>query len=158
PVTIRAALNGTPPVLVAKVPVDRVTKPVRKRGFRAKAQLARQFVGAGGISSIMSRTILDERYELASTAATGGRTARETDAERLVHCDAAIELVEEQPAKIDIRHFGVTAYIVGLTKLPTHQHKRNSGAVVPHEQPVADIAAVAVDRQFLPVYRVDNQQ
>ena len=59
---------------------------------------------------------------------------------------------------LDVRLLAVAADVVGLARLAAVKHAPQGPAVVLDEQPVADVHAVAVDRQLLALGRVEDHQ
>src|SRR5579859_2183933 len=106
----------------------------------------------------MTRPVLDESDQFARAPAVGSRTTWKPRGERLVRRETTIDLVAKQTNQIRIRHFGAAADIVGFAETSAQQDERYSGAVIFHKQPVANIAAIAVNRQFLPGNRIDDHQ
>jgi len=73
-----------------------------------------------------------------------------------------IEVPVEQHAQlvhdVDVPPFVVAADVVALADASLLDDQRQRTAVIEHEQPVAHIAALSVDRQRFAIQRVDQHQ
>ena len=68
------------------------------------------------------------------------------------------EVVDDQPGELDVLVLLVRGDVVHLAGLALAQHELDAAAVIVDVEPVADLLAVAVERQRLAVERVGREE
>ena len=125
-----------PPILMLKVPLDRLLDAILELRLRLPAEFRvdlRRVDGVAAVVALAVGDVLDEVFALA-------------------------EFLEDGLDDIDIGALIVAADVVDLADTPLLQDQVDGMAVVLHIEPVADVLAVAVDRQLLIGQRVDDHQ
>lgn len=129
------------PFRMVEVPVDGIGEPCGERPLRPPAQRTFQLRTIDGVAPVVAGTI---RHRLEQPRVR--RLGWPTDVEQ------GAELVDE----IEIAHLGAAADAVGLARFAPFEDDAQRAGVIVDMQPVADVAAVAVDRQRLATQRVVN--
>ena len=125
-----------PPILMLEVPLDSLLDAVLKLRLRLPAEFRvdlRRVDGVAAVVSLAVGDVLDEVFRLA-------------------------ELLEDGLDDVDVGALIVAADVVDLADAALLQDQVDSMAVVLDIKPVADVLAIAVDRQFLIGQRVDDHQ
>lgn len=131
-----AADDAHPPVAVLEVPLDRLLDAVLEFRLRLPAELRvdlRRVDGVAAVVALAVGDVLDEVFGLA-------------------------ELLEDGLDDVDVGALIVTANVVDLANAALLQDQVDGMAVILDVEPVANILAVAVDRQLLIGQRVDDHQ
>ena len=131
-----AADDAHPPVAVLEVPLDRLLDAVLEFRLRLPAELRVDLRRVDGIAAVVALAVgdvLDEVFGLA-------------------------ELLEDGLDYVDVGALIMAADVVDLADAALLQDQVDGMAVVLDVEPVADVLAVAVDRQLLVGQRVDNHQ
>ena len=125
-----------PPILMIEVPLDCLLDAVLEFRLRLPAELCvdlRRVDGVAAVVALAVGDVLDEVFGLA-------------------------ELLEDGLDHVDVGALIVAADVVDLADAALLQDEVDGMAVVLHIEPVADVLAIAVDRQFLVGQRVDDHQ
>ena len=133
---IVAADDAHPPVAVLEVPLDRLLDAVLELRLRLPAELRVDLRRVDGVTAVMALAVgdvLDEAFGLA-------------------------ELFEDSLDDVDVGTLIVAADVVDLADAALLQDQVNRMAVVLDVEPVADVLAIAVNRQLLVGQRVDDHQ
>ena len=131
-----AAYDAHPPVTVLEVPLDRLLDAVLEFRLRLPAELRVDFRRVDGVAAVVALAVgdvLDEVFGLA-------------------------ELLEDGLDDVDVGALIVAADVVDLADAALLQDQVDGMAVILDVEPVADVLAVAVDRQLLVGQRVDDHQ
>lgn len=131
-----AADDAHPPVAVLEVPLDRLLDAVLEFRLRLPAELRvdlRRVDGVAAVVALAVGDVLDEVFGLA-------------------------ELLEDGLDDVDVGALIVAADVVDLADAALLQDQVDGMAVILDVEPVADVLAVAVDRQLLVGQRVDDHQ
>ena len=131
-----AADDAHPPVAVLEVPLDRLLDAVLEFRLRLPAKFRVNLRRVDGVTAVMALAVgdvLDEAFGLA-------------------------ELFEDGLDDVDVGALIVAADVVDLADASLLQDQVDGMAVVLDVEPVADVLAVAVDRQLLVGQRVDDHQ
>src|SRR6266571_5398848 len=123
------------PALVLQVPGDRQTKPGCEIVFGFPTKLTADFGRVNGVAPIMSRAIFYERDQVPRIAAQF-RTQ-------------FVDQIADSFYDAQIRPFVVPTDVVGLAGPALLQHAPKRRGVIQDEQPIADVQAIAVDRNRL---------
>ena len=133
---IVAADDAHPPVTVLEVPLDGLLDAVLELRLRLPAELCvdlRRVDGVAAVVALAVGDVLDEVFGLA-------------------------ELLEDGLDHVDVGALIVAADVVDLADASLLQDQVDGMAVILDVEPVADVLAVAVDRQLLVGQRVDDHQ
>ena len=133
---IVAADDAHPPVTVLEVPLDGLLDAVLELRLRLPTELRvdlRRVDGVAAVVALAVGDVLDEVFGLA-------------------------ELLEDGLDDVDVGALIVAADVVDLADASLLQDEVDGTAVVLDIEPVADVLAVAVDRQLLVGQRVDDHQ
>ena len=125
-----------PPALVFKIPLDGLLDAVLELRLRLPAELRvdlRRVDGVAAVVALAVGDVLDEVFGLA-------------------------ELLEDGLDDVDVGALIVAADVVDLADAALLQDEVDGAAVILDIEPVADVLAVAVDRQLLIGQRVDDHQ
>ena len=125
-----------PPALVFKIPLDGLLDAVLELRLRLPAELRVDLRRVDGVATVVALAVgdvLDEVFGLA-------------------------ELLEDGLDHVDVGALIVAADVVDLADASLLQDEVDGTAVVLDIEPVADVLAVAVDRQLLVGQRVDDHQ
>lgn len=131
-----AADDAHPPVAVLKIPLNRLLDAVFELRLRLPAEFRVDFRRVDRVAAVVAlavRHVLDEVLALA-------------------------EFLQDRLDDIDVRALIVAADVVDLADAALLQNEVDGMAVVLDIEPVADILAVAVNRQLLVRKRVDDHQ
>ena len=131
-----AADDAHPPVAMLEVPFDRLLDAVLELRLRLPAEFRVDLRRVDGIAAVVALAVgdvLDEVFGLA-------------------------ELLEDGLDDVDVGALIVAADVVDLADAALLQDQVDGMAVVLDVEPVADVLAVAVDRQLLVGQRVDDHQ
>src|SRR4051812_475039 len=158
PVTVRAGLDLPPPLFVGKIPIDGLRKAIGKRCLRAKPELAAELVCADRVPAVVPGPVLHESHQLAAASACGGRTFAKAFRERPVGDEPPINLVADHSDEFDVRHLLPAADIIGFALTPLAQNQCKCRAMILDMEPIADVAAIAINRQRLPGDGVKDRQ
>src|SRR5262249_32899303 len=137
------------PVAIVEVPAYRESHAGLEVVARLPCELAPDLARVDRVATVVSGAILDERLER-------GVALRGAGAERLVGARGK-DLLEPPADEVDALQVGAlvrAADVVLLARLAAFEHAQDPLAVVLDEDPVANVAAVAVDRQRLALDRV----
>ena len=145
PFTICAAGDVCYPRRIVEVPAHGLANAAFERLSRRPPQLACRLACIDGVAAIVSGPVLDELYLLGIGATISARPVLVQDATDRMH-------------DLDIPFFAVAAQIVGLAYPSASQNAMNGAAVILDEEPVANLVAVAVDRQGFALQRVVDDQ
>ena len=125
-----------PPILMLEVPLDRLFDAVLELRLRRPAEFRvdlRRVDGVAAVVALAVSDVLDEVFGLA-------------------------ELLEDGLDDVDVGTLIVAADVVDLADAALLQDQVDGMAVILDVEPVADVLAVAVDRQLLVGQRVDDHQ
>src|SRR5690606_21413137 len=141
-----AAIQHAPdPVLARQIPVDR-TRETGLEGFgRPPAEFALDLRRIDRVAAIVSRPVPDVADERLALAAVGQRLAFVEQGTYGLH-------------DMDVLALGIAAHVVDLADAPDFEHTQDRAAVVPHVEPVAYVAAIAIHRQRLAGQRLLDHQ
>ena len=131
-----AADDAHPPVAVLKIPLNRLLDAVFELRLRLPAEFVVNLRRVDGVAAVMALAVRDVLNQVLALA----------------------EFLEDGLDDIDIGAFIVAADVVNLADTALLQDEVDGTAVILDIKPVADILAVAVDRQLLVGQRVDNHQ
>src|SRR5690554_292096 len=132
------------PFLVAQVPAYGLGEPFLKLQGGFPTQFAAQFFGVNGVALIVSRTVLHKGDE------AGRITLRPV--QLLIHHLA------KQVNEVDVLPFVEAANVVGLAHFSLVKNHIDGCGMVLHIQPVANVVALAVNRNGLFVQDVVDGQ
>ena len=128
--------NMLPPILMSEIPSDGLLDAVLELRLRLPAELRVDLRRVDGVTAVVALAVgdvLDEVFGLA-------------------------ELLEDGLDDVDVGALIVAADVVDLADAALLQDQVDGMAVVLDVEPVADVLAVAVDRQLLVGQRVDDHQ
>ena len=125
-----------PPILMLEVPLDRLLDAVLELRLRLPAELRMDLRRVNGVAAVVALAVSDVLDEVFGLA----------------------ELLEDGLDDVDVGTLIVAADVVDLADAALLQDQVDGMAVVLDEEPVADVLAVAVDRQLLVGQRVDDHQ
>lgn len=135
-VLVLSAYDSLPPLAVVEVPFNRLLYPVFKLCFGEPAELGMYLRRVNGISHIVTLAVGDVGDE-------GFRFA---------------ELFTNQLDDVNVLHLVMPADVVNLSDAPVVDNHVNRLAVILDVKPIADVLALAVDRQRFIVQAVRDHQ
>src|SRR5262245_6271729 len=139
PVSVVAArLYLLAPVAVLEIPLRGACKAVLERVSRRPPELATDLRRVDRVAPIVSRAVGHEGFQIAIPAAVECRVRARRS-----------QLLEDVACPIDNLQIGplvAVADIILFARTPLRQHLHDPGAEILDVQPVAHVAAVAVDR------------
>src|SRR5438132_730134 len=130
-----AGLDRLPPAAVRAVPLDGLAHSLPEVARRPPAELL-ELPGAERVTPVVAGAVLDVAQQRAVRA----------------------RQLEDELDHLDVLVLVAAADVVGLAGLPLAQHELDPGAMVLDVEPVADLPAVAVDRERLAVERVRHEE
>ena len=129
-----------------EVPLHCLTHAFIKSLARRPAQLTLELAGIDRIATIVTGTVRDKRNEFFVRSHRRGRVQFIQQATQGLH-------------DIDILALAVPADIISLTRFAPLQHDAYRLAMIPHVEPVANVATVTIHGQGFPLDRVlDNER
>lgn len=131
-----AADDAHPPVAVLKIPLNRLLDAVFELRLRLPAEFVVNLRRVDGVTAVMALAVRDVLNQVLALA----------------------EFLEDGLDDIDIRAFIVSADVVDFADTALLQDEVDGMAVILDIEPVADILAIAVDRQLLVGQRIDDHQ
>ena len=131
-----AADDAHPPVAVLEVPLDRLLDAVLEFRLRLPAEFRVDFRRIDSVAAIVALAVSDVLDEVFGLA----------------------ELLEDGLDDVDVGALIVAADVVDLADAALLQDQVDGMAVILDVEPVADVLAVAVNRQLLIGQRVDDHQ
>ena len=136
PVAVFAALDIGDPLVVGEIPGDGLGDAGFEGFQRTPAELALDLAGIDGVALVMAGTIGDVVFQLGILAAAGaGALLVEQGAERVYDFEVGL--------------FVAAADAVGFAWRAALIDEAQGARVIVHIEPVADVVALAVDRQRL---------
>src|SRR5262249_23222587 len=137
PVAICIACDIGNPLLIFKVPTDRLAQTTFESFLRLPTKLAFDLARVNSIAPVVPRPIFHEGNLLSIRLAVTPRLAPVQDVAEVTH-------------HFKIRFLAGRPDIVHLARAPSLQHAPDCGTMVRDVQPVTNVLAIAVDRQRLP--------
>src|SRR3954471_11180615 len=150
---VAAGLYGLAPGAMAEIPAHGGAQPFLEALSWRPAELAPDLRVIDGVAAVVAGTVGDEGLERAVGGdAAGGEGG---GAGRRAH---ALERVADGVDDLQVGPLAASAQVVALARPAAPQHLQPPAAVVFHVDPVADVAAVAVDGQRPAVEGVEDHQ
>src|SRR5262249_20675570 len=134
-----------PPPAIGQIPGHGLLQTVDERRLGPPAQLAAEFGRIDGVAEIVPRTVGHELDERAA------RTRRQT-------ADGGIERIADALDNLEVAALLASSDRVGFTDASALYHLAQRARVVIDVDPIAHIAAVAVNRNPLARKRLDDRQ
>ena len=150
PLAIAPVHDGAPPRLVGEIPVDRTCESTLQRFRRLKTKRRRQMRRVDGVPAVVAGSVLHVCDERVARRGARGRARRESLAQRCIRGKARIEQGTHLLHDVDVHMLGATTNVERLTRDISKQNFCDGATVIFHEQPVAHLLAVTVDRQRMP--------
>ena len=135
-ILVFAADDLFPPAAVVQVPPNCPLDTVGKLRLGQPAQLIVDLRRVDGVAQVVALAVGHEGDEVL----------------------ALVQLVHDQLHDVDVRHLVVAAHVVDFADAALAEDQVDGLAVVLHIEPVADVLALAVDRQRLVVQAVGDHQ
>src|ERR1700730_16199136 len=139
--SVSARPDWLPPPLVVKVPRDRLAQPGVKRLARLPAQLVSDFGGIHGIAAVVPWSIGNEGYQPLVRPMRRGR-------------QHLVEQSADRGHDTEIGPLGIAADIVVLSHPCLRKDNVEGAGVVLDMEPIADVVALAIDRDRFAVQRL----
>ncbi len=158
PVALAAAHDGSPPGLVVDEPADGCAQARCWSDRESKAEFA---LGSGvvdRITPIVAGPVGDESDKGPGRYARRRRRGRESLPNRGFRLEQGVRDVAQHMNELDVLDLGSTHDIVGSPQVSRCQDPIDGTAMVRDKEPVADIAAVAVNGNRAPLENVDDDQ
>src|SRR4051812_38520247 len=124
---VLAVLDRAPPVLAVLVPLDRLLNGGMEAVLGLPAEFAFDLAGVDGVPPIVARAIFDVLHAVVPVAA---------------------HLAQDRVDDRAVGHLVIAADVVDLARLALVEHRPDRLTMVFDVQPVADVQAVAVERNL----------
>src|SRR3954466_4361924 len=150
---VAARLYGLAPGAMAEIPAHGGAQPLLEALPRRPAELAPGLRVVDGVAAVVARAVGDEGLEVpvGGDAAGGGRGVA-------ARRPLALQDVAEGVDDLQVGALAPSAQVVALARPAAPQNLQHPAAVILHVDPVADVAAVAVDGQRPAVEGVEDHQ
>src|SRR6266481_5248628 len=136
PLAIAAAGDITDPIFVFKIPADSFSDAALKCLQRMPVQFALDFARVHRVPAVVTRAVFDERDELA--VRHGGVVRAQL-----------VKQFANGSDNFEVSFFASPADVVGFSDAALGEHGANGAAMILDVEPVANVFAVAIHREWL---------
>ena len=130
---IAAVENRLPPATLVQIPFHGLLDPGLEGLGGPPAELGLDLGGVDRVAAVVAGPVGDERDQTLARRQIGGVMLIQEAADRFHH--------------VQVGALVAAADVVGLADATAFQHQRERPRVVLHIEPIADVLAVAIDRQ-----------
>src|SRR5258708_7757180 len=145
PLAIAAAGDITDPIFVFKIPADGLADAVVKCLQRTPVEFALDFARVHRVPAVVARAVFDKSDELAVWHSGVVRAQ-------------LVQQITNGADNLEVPFFASPTDVVGFPDSALGEHRANGAAVILDVKPVANVFAVAVDRERLAGARVQDHE
>src|SRR5258708_152891 len=145
PLAIAAAGDITDPIFVFKIPADGLADAALKCLQRTPVEFALDFARVHRVPAVVARAVFDKSDELAVWHSGVVRAQ-------------LVQQITNGADNLEVPFFASPTDVVGFPDSALGEHRANGAAVILDVKPVANVFAVAVDRERLAGARVQDHE